>query len=771
MMRSTCLPSKQLKILIVVSAFGLCVLLSGRTADAQQLSAKVREHVMKATGQILLGAKKARENKLEGIAWGSGWFINSTGLMITNSHVVNVGHYAMNPWDAFQRHSQLGIPQYQITLDGGTDEEKRYRGERMYLVESADLAFLQVYDEDNAPLTTQHYLTLVPSDEIKLGQRVFAVGYPHGDKMATSREKNAPVTITSGNITDIIYAPSGRIKKFHSDAEIVGGNSGGPLVDDSGRLVGVNVEHGVGVIEGGVSAGQIPAAVVIDFLRGALGLNKIDTDLAPFLAYLLDKNQHVFVPGKVRQKGVDIVEFSDGEETEGQITDEQLTWKTKFGDIQVPVNRAGYVINDNGKVYLLTDGGERLRADAEDVEFSFTNSRGQKSKLKMSNLRSVLFRKQTEQIDFPDVDVLVLDGEGCKLYLTDVEGQIKFASDDNGEISLPLDEIRKVVTRYSKQTLHKIDGSSTTGSFVSHTLSATLALLGVPVQLSLKDAGRFTRRRANLAEVYDKSISLAMRTQVEDDDELLTIADRLDNGDWKKAGAQLDELIAPAALKEREKPLQQQIQVLHAEHLLRSGKYQNASAAFKKLRKAKIEGVGSYAAGRYHVLKIYPAGAYRGQQLSDPKVFDQAARDLSEKILATANEIMVANSKATITKFSDWTKRESDARKIEKDLNIATSLVLMKAERVKFQMWRYRQDLNWETLLMLYEESQRLDAQRKERQGQGQATRNVVRKLHKVQKQMNKVLNRYRELRRQMNPLGPGPSYRVDDPSVADFLI
>ncbi len=768
-MRITPILGKQFKILSVASIFGLCVLVSTKTANAQQLSAKVREHVMKATGQILLGAKKPRENKIEGIGWGSGWFINSTGLMITNSHVVNVGHYAIDPWTAFQKHNQIGIAQYEITLNGGTDEEKRYRGERMYLVESADLAFLQVYDEDNSPLSTPHYLTLLPSDEVKVGQRVFAVGYPHGDKMATSREKNAPVTITSGNITDIIYAPSGRIKKFRSDAEIVGGNSGGPLVDDAGLLVGVNVEGGVDVNEAGVSAGQIPAAVVIDFLRGALGLNKIDTDLAPFLPYLLDRNQHVFVPGKARQKGIDIIEFNDGEETEGQITDEYLTWKTKFGDVRIPVNRTGYVINDDGKVYVLTDGGERLKAEAEGVEFNFTNSRGQKSRIKMANLRSVLFRRQTEQIELPDLDVVVLDGEGCKLYLTGVQGQVKFKSDEDGEISLALNEIRKVESRHSKQILHKIDGSSTTGTFLNHTFSGKLALLGSPVQLSLKNVRWVARRQAVLAELYDKSVSLTMRLQVDDDD-LVTIADRLDDGDWEKAGAQLDELIEPAALKAREKPLQQQIQVLHAEYLLRNGDYESASVMFKKLRRAKIEGVASYANGRYHVLKVYPAGTYRGQQLSDPEVFDRSARDLSDQILAAANELIVANSKATVAKFSDWTKREANARKMEKDLDIATSLVLIKAERVKFQMWRYRQDLNWETLKMLFEDSSSLEAERKGRQGQGQATRNVVRKLIRVQKQVNKVLNRYRELRRMMNPLGDGPSYRVDDPSAADFL-
>ena len=71
-MRITPILGKQFKILSVASIFGLCVLVSTKTANAQQLSAKVREHVMKATGQILLGAKKPRENKIEGIGWAAG---------------------------------------------------------------------------------------------------------------------------------------------------------------------------------------------------------------------------------------------------------------------------------------------------------------------------------------------------------------------------------------------------------------------------------------------------------------------------------------------------------------------------------------------------------------------------------------------------------------------------------------------------------------------------------------------------------------------------
>lgn len=751
-------------------AFGFCCLLCDGVAEAQQLSPEVREHVKNATGQILMGSKKRGEDKIEGRGWGSGWFINSTGLMVTNSHVVNPTHYALDPFTAFQDHNAAGITQYEVTLRGGTETEKTYRGERMYVCESADLAFLQVYDEDSKPLSTPYSLKLLPSDQVVKGQRVFAIGYPHGDRMATSRDKHAPVTITAGNIIDIVYAPSGRIKKFRSDAEIVGGNSGGPLVDERGRLIGVNVEGGVDVSEeAGVSAGQIPGAVIIDFLRGALGLNKIDTALEPFLPFLVDKNLHVFVPGKVRKKGIDVIQFEDGEESEGRITDEKLTWNTPFGPVTVPTNRVGFALNDNGKAILLLDGGERITADAADIQFKFVNDRDQHLTVKLADLRSVLFRKQTGKIDFPDLDAVELVGEGCKLYLTGVKGEIKFDEEGNGPVTLKLEDIRRIDSMHFKQTIHKFDGAKITGKFKPHQLTAKLVLLDAPITFSLEQAKSLTLRRINPAEIVNDKTSLAMRLEI-DDQALLKIAGRLDAGESKQAGAMLDELLEPAALKAREKPLREQILVLNAERLLRGRKYQDASAGFKKLRRAKIEGVQWYAKGRYHVLKNYPDGKFTGLELSDPSVFNKAATEISDKILADAHELMAAQSKIKISHFNDWKGLEASTGRIEKSLGIATSLILQRGERTMFQMWRFRQDLNWKTLKWLFEEDTRFRSDFETRRANGKPVQGVARKLVKIRKQIETVRIKYRDLRQRMNPLGDGPSYRVDDPDAADFL-
>jgi len=755
-----------------VLAFGLACLILGKTVFAQEMPQGVREHIRKATGQILMGSKTPGEDKIDGIAWGSGWFINSTGLMVTNDHVVNWAHCSPDPFEAFQKARSVGIYKYRITLNGGTDEEKFYYANRMYQSESADLALLQVLDEDDAPLQTPHYLELIPSEEIKEGMRVYTVGYPHGDRMAKSKDKQAEVSVSAGNITEVVYAPSGRIKKFRSDAEIAGGNSGGPMVDLHGRCVGVNVEGGVDPGEDtGVSCGQIPADVVIDVLRAALGLNKIDTDLAPFLHLLLDKNLMVFVPGKERKKDKDVVEFKDGERTSGQITDQELEWKTPLGSIKLPIKAAGFVINDSGTARLLLDGGERFSADASDVVLNFTSSRGQESKLNMSNLRSVLFKKPTQIVELPDIDTIALVGDGCKMYLANVQGDIKFADDNQGKISLALDEIRKIDTRYYKQEIHKTDGSLLTGKFEPHTIKATLAVSNTPFSFSLFKAKQANLKNSNPRLLTEKRVKLSKRLGINEDHDYLTeIAELLEDGNWKKAGALLGELMDPGFLKEKEKPTRQQIEVLQADFLLRKGNYKEAFKGFKGLRRAKIEGVAWYASGRYHVLKLHPEGDYQGQQLSDPKVFDRAAQNIADQIIASACEIMDAHGKTKIAKFSDWSSLESKASRMEKDLQIATSLILWPGEKTKFQMWRFRQKRNWDGLKMLFDTFNELVTELETRRANNRPTASIVRKINRIRKQIDTILIKYRALRQMMNPLGDGPGYRLDDPDAEDFM-
>ncbi len=761
---------KQLQGLVGVVAFGLCLLVADRIAQAQQLSSKVREHAKKATGQVAMGKKVTGEDKIEVHGWGSGWFVNGTGLMVTNDHVVNLSHYSEDPTKALQLRAEIGITQYRVTLNGGTDEEKTYRAELMYQNESADLALLQVQSEDGAPLDTPHYLSLAPSREIVTGQRVTVLGYPQGPQMATSKDKHAPVTTSGGNVTAINVAPSGRIKKFKVDAQGAPGNSGGPVVNERGELIGVLVEGGADVsVSTGVAGGLIPADVVADLLRAALGLNKIETDLAPFLHLLVNRDLEVFVPGRQRLAGQDTVEFTDGETMTGKITDPQLPWKTQFGTISVSVERSGYVVNDNGTARLLVEGGERLSADAQDVSFKFTTSRGREIQINMSNLRSVLFRKPNGDAQLPDRQALELEGDGCRLFLADVHGDVNFKDQNKGSVTLKLEDIRKVETKYYKQHVHKIDGSKLVGEFEPHTLNTTLAVTEAPLSFSLQKLKFLNIGRINPARQYGQGVTLKARLQI-DDQNLVEIADSLEAGSWKKAGALLDELMEPAALKSKPKPIRKQIETLHAEYLLRKGDYEEALKGFKGSRKAKIEGVRTYALGRYHVLKLHPQGHYRGGKLSDPMAFAKAAKDISNDITDTAGEIMSAHRKAQITNFRDWKSLDSKVTRLEKDLQVASSLMLGRAERTKFLMWRFRQDRNWETIKMLSEQADELRTEIDTRRANNKPVRNLLRKLNKFKKNFDTVQIKYKTLRREMNPIGDGPGYRVDDPAASAFL-
>ena len=142
--------------------------------------------------------------------WGSGFFISSTGTAVTNHHVL---------LDA--------IEAYVVMYDGTTFE---IMGFYSYDIDN-DLAIIRVGNANDVFTPA----SLGNSDELVVGENVFALGGPDGDSL----------TFTPGGITRFarepinfgIYTVSGMIQ--HS-AAIYGGNSGGPLFNDRGQVVGVN---------------------------------------------------------------------------------------------------------------------------------------------------------------------------------------------------------------------------------------------------------------------------------------------------------------------------------------------------------------------------------------------------------------------------------------------------------------------------------------------------------------------------------------------------
>ena len=145
---------------------------------------------------------------------GSGFFLDSTGHILTNNHVISLA-------------ARAGAL-INVKLANGKNYEAKLVGRDI----PYDLAVIKINVTD-APA-----LQLGNSDEVQVGDGVIAIGSPLGlTGTVTSgiiSAKNRPVTSGSGT------RESSFINAIRTDAAINPGNSGGPLVDLSGAVVGIN---------------------------------------------------------------------------------------------------------------------------------------------------------------------------------------------------------------------------------------------------------------------------------------------------------------------------------------------------------------------------------------------------------------------------------------------------------------------------------------------------------------------------------------------------
>lgn len=139
---------------------------------------------------------------------GSGFVINSNGEILTNLHVIS------------------GSQQVEVTL---TDQSK-YKATVLMRDRVNDLALIKI--EPKKKLT---YLNLGDSDRLQVGQKVLAIGNPFG----------FDGTLTTGVVSSLgrtIEAENNRKMEgmIQTDASINSGNSGGPLLDSQGNVIGIN---------------------------------------------------------------------------------------------------------------------------------------------------------------------------------------------------------------------------------------------------------------------------------------------------------------------------------------------------------------------------------------------------------------------------------------------------------------------------------------------------------------------------------------------------
>ncbi len=199
---------------------------------------------------------RANESVVQVQSWGRGtgagviW--DDDGLVLTNHHVVAGG----------RRGARVQV----VLHDDRTFDAQVVRRGRVL-----DLALLRIEDAPGdlpaAPLGD--------SDELRVGGLVYAIGHPWGRLGAVS------AGIVSG--LGVVRGPGGRARYIQSDVALAPGNSGGPLLDARGEVVGINA-----MIFGRL-AHSIPSNAASSWLSGAkehrprLGVQILPVELPPFV--------------------------------------------------------------------------------------------------------------------------------------------------------------------------------------------------------------------------------------------------------------------------------------------------------------------------------------------------------------------------------------------------------------------------------------------------------------------------------------------------------
>jgi serine protease Do len=166
---------------------------------------------------------------------GAGIVWDANGLILTNNHVVG---------------RRLPI----VVLQN----DREYESRLLARDPDVDLVLLSIDATDLTPLKP---VSVSP----RVGEMVFAFGHPWGQRNA----------VTRGIVSALVSAQNRRGDKLpviRSDAPLAPGNSGGPLVNASGEVIGINA-----MIVGGDQSVSIAASVARDFVSKTLANHKTES--------------------------------------------------------------------------------------------------------------------------------------------------------------------------------------------------------------------------------------------------------------------------------------------------------------------------------------------------------------------------------------------------------------------------------------------------------------------------------------------------------------
>ncbi len=243
--------------LAIISLALLGIVSSPLRAD-NSLPVKTLKEIKEAT--VFIRIEKDRVAS----ASGSGFLIRAdgeTGYIVTNHHVVHLTkkiEVRSSPFGmpqpirpgrpfpglpvppGFETRTEIlevAVPAPNITLvfGSGTTKERSVTAEVVAADADADLAVLKITGVKDLPKP----IDLRPPELVETMQ-VYVFGFPFGKDLAIGVD-NPAISVNRASVSSIRTSKSGDIKVVQIDGDVNPGNSGGPVVDSNGQLVGVVV--------------------------------------------------------------------------------------------------------------------------------------------------------------------------------------------------------------------------------------------------------------------------------------------------------------------------------------------------------------------------------------------------------------------------------------------------------------------------------------------------------------------------------------------------
>lgn len=217
-----------------VESAGEVVLVPGNTSEGLYTPSQVYAANVKSV--VMISNKVSSAQSGVSVSTGSGFIITKDGFVVTNYHVV-------------EGNGSITV----ITIDG-TEHPAVLVGAD----DANDVALLKVEAEDLSPVT------LGSSADLIVGDQVAAIGNPLGE--LTSTLTVGYISAKERDVTTDGFA----INMLQTDAAINSGNSGGPLFNMRGEVVGITTAKYSGTSSSGASIEGVGFAIPIDDVIGIL---------------------------------------------------------------------------------------------------------------------------------------------------------------------------------------------------------------------------------------------------------------------------------------------------------------------------------------------------------------------------------------------------------------------------------------------------------------------------------------------------------------------